>query len=494
MDIERGPKSYTILVVDDDELIRRVVQKTLANFGYTTASAVDGTQALKMAAELRPAIIMVDLHMPGIDGHTIMRRARAQGVDAAFVVISGSKDPEDIIDALRNGAADYLPKPFTVADLITATGRAIEAFEKKKTQPGPETLEQSAHGMAHGMAPAKPTPSAVTPAKVTTATMPALLPTTPPTAAPAPAPATAPRTTSTVVIAGNDPLFTSILRRIQEGEILIPPVPTVVIELRRLLADPDTGLETVTALIERDQRLTAQLLRVSNTTPYARGAQNTSIRTAVSRMGLRQIQSLVETVFAHSACAIRDPALAPIQESIWHFSVARAVAMRALAESQGAPRPDPELAYLAGLFCDVGATFLLWIISERNGAPGAPGGPGGPGSIVKLGAEDCLGFIAQNHQSVGSAILSRWSVDPTVSLLARVHHGNVLTNPVNPYAVLECVAAQAAERLTGAPDATGAPRDAGLVQECARRLKTPPLDALLTRIQPTYEAILNTLV
>jgi HD-like signal output (HDOD) protein/CheY-like chemotaxis protein len=477
VDIERGPKSYTILVVDDDELIRRVVQKTLANFGYTTATAVDGTQALKMAAELRPAIIMVDLHMPGIDGHTIMRRARAQGIDAAFVVISGSKDPEDIIDALRNGASDYLPKPFTVADLITATGRAIEAFEKKKTQAGPETLAPSTHGMAHGTAHGKPTPPAVVPPKATTVMMPAL--------APAAAPATAPRTTSTMVIAGNDPLFASILRRIQEGEILIPPVPTVVMELRRLLADPDTGLETVTALIERDQRLTAQLLRVSNTTPYARGAQNTSIRTAVSRMGLRQIQSLVETVFAHSACAIRDPALAPIQDSIWHFSVARAVAMRALAESQGAPRPDPELAYLAGLFCDVGATFLLWIISERNS---------GPGSAAKLGAEDCLGFIAQNHQSVGSAILSRWSVDPTVSMLARVHHGNVLTNPVNPYAVLECVAAQAAERLTGAPDATGVPRDAGLVQECARRLKTPPLDVLLTRIQPTYEAILNTLV
>jgi HD-like signal output (HDOD) protein/CheY-like chemotaxis protein len=464
VDNERGPKSYTILVIDDDELIRRVVQKTLANFGYTTATAADGTQALKLAAELRPAIIMVDLHMPGIDGHTIMRRARAQGIDSAFVVISGSKDPEDIIDALRNGASDYLPKPFTVADLITATGRAIEAFEKKKPQPSAEMLAPSAQ--------------TTTSAKVTTAT-PA------PSASPAhPGPA-APRSTSTMVIAGDDPLFASILRRIQEGEILIPPVPTVVIELRRLLADPDTGLETVTALIERDQRLTAQLLRVSNTTPYARGAQNTSIRTAVSRMGLRQIQSLVETVFAHSACAIRDPALAPIQESIWHFSVARAVAMRALAESQGAPRPDPELAYLAGLFCDVGATFLLWIISERNS---------GPGSVPRLEAEDCLGFIAQNHQSVGSAILSRWSVDPTVSMLARVHHGNVLTNPVNPYAVLECVAAQAAERLTAAPDATGIARDAGQVQECARRLKTPPLDVLLTRIQPTYEAILNTLV
>ncbi|HXI59602.1 MAG TPA: HDOD domain-containing protein [Polyangia bacterium] len=473
MDIERGPKSYTILVVDDDELIRRVVQKTLANFGYTTATAVDGSQALKLAAELRPAIIMVDLHMPGIDGHTIMRRARAQGIDAAFVVISGSKDPEDIIDALRNGASDYLPKPFTVADLITATGRAIEAFEKKKPQAGAETLAPSAHAMA--------------PTKVTTATMPALPSPSPTPPSPSPSQPTqaAPRSTSTMVIAGNDPLFASILRRIQEGEILIPPVPTVVIELRRLLADPDTGLETVTALIERDQRLTAQLLRVSNTTPYARGAQNTSIRTAVSRMGLRQIQSLVETVFAHSACAIRDPALAPIQESIWHFSVARAVAMRALAESQGAPRPDPELAYLAGLFCDVGATFLLWVISERNN---------GPGSVTRLGAEDCLGFIAQNHQSVGSAILSRWSVDPTVSMLARVHHGNVLTNPVNPYAVLECVAAQAAERLTAAPDATGVPRDAGQIQECARRLKTPPLDVLLTRIQPTYEAILNTLV
>ena len=485
MDINGQSSNHNILVVDDDDMVRRVIVSTLSKIGYKTSTATDGTAALKMAAELRPAVMMVDLRMPGIDGHTIMRRARAMGIDAAFVVISGSKDPEDIIDALRNGACDYLPKPFSFADLVAATGRAVEAYEKGRRVESVPTPTPDAAGMIGAAAtPAAPAPVA-TPGPASSPGLPAVAPGAPPASA-----ASSSTTTATVrspaapTLSGNDPLFASILRRVQEGEILIPPVPTVVLELRRLLGDPETPLDTVTALIERDQRLTAQLLRLSNTTPYARGAQNTSLRTAVSRIGLRHIQSLIETVFAHSACTIRDPVLAPLQETIWRFSVARAVTMRVLAEGQSGARLDPELAYLGGLFCDVGASFLLWIISERNSTPGQ-------GS--KLSADDCLAFVAQNHPGVGSAVLSRWSVDPTLPVLARGHHGPVLTNPVNPYAVLECVAVPAAERLTGAADVTGPPRDAALIAECARRLKTPPMDALLARIQPTYEAIMNTL-
>jgi CheY-like chemotaxis protein/HD-like signal output (HDOD) protein len=462
LDISAPPENYSILVVDDDEMIRRVIQNTLTKFGYRVTSATDGTSALKQATELRPSVILVDLRMPGIDGHTIMRRARAQGIDAAFVVISGSKDPEDIIDALRNGACDYLPKPFSVADLMTAIGRAVDAFEKSRLRPEEE--------------PAPPPP-------VVVAGRPAA-PSAPTVVTAPPPPAPPDRATVTATMPAGDPIFSSILRRIHEGEILIPPVPAVVLELRRLLSAPETTLEQVTALIERDQRLSAQLLRVSNTTPYARGAQNASIRTAVSRVGLRQIQSLIETIFAHSACSVRDPELAPLQASIWRFSVARAVAMRVLAEAHPAPRPDIELAYLAGLFCDVGASFLLWIVSERNT---------GAAPNQKLGREACVNFIGQNHHAVGAAVLARWSVDPIMTMLARLHHANTLANPVNAYCALECAAVPVAEKLAGAPDVTGPPRSASLIEECTRRLKVPAIDVLLAKVQPTFEAIINTL-
>jgi CheY-like chemotaxis protein/HD-like signal output (HDOD) protein len=467
VDISAPPENYSILVVDDDEMIRRVIQNTLTKFGYRVTSATDGTSALKQATELRPSVILVDLRMPGIDGHTIMRRARAQGIDAAFVVISGSKDPEDIIDALRNGACDYLPKPFSVADLMTAIGRAVDAFEKSRQRPEEE------------IAPPPPV-AAGRPAATAAPSAPAA-----PTVVAAPPPVPAPgHPTVTATMPAGDPIFSSILRRVHEGEILIPAVPTVVLELRRLLTAPETTLEQVTALIERDQRLSAQLLRISNTTPYARGAQNASIRTAVSRVGLRQIQSLIETIFAHSACTVRDPELAPLQASIWRFSVARAVAMRALAEAHPAPRPDVELAYLAGLFCDVGASFLLWIVSERNASAA---------TNQKLGRDACVHFIGQNHHSVGAAVLARWSVDPTMTMLARLHHANTLANPVNAYSALECAAVPVAEKLAGGPDVTGPPRSASLIEECTRRLKVPATDVLLAKVQPTFEAIINTL-
>jgi HD-like signal output (HDOD) protein len=259
----------------------------------------------------------------------------------------------------------------------------------------------------------------------------------------------------------------------------------VVLELRGLLASTDTTMEQIASLIERDQRIAAQVLRVSNTVQYARGAVNTSIKTAISRLGFRQVQSLVETIFARSACIIRDPDLEPLQSSIWRFSVARAVSMRVLAETMPAPRPDPETAYLAGLFADVGASFLLWVVSERNTAPGGP---------QKLGVNACLDFIRQNHQAIGAAVLGRWAVDPTVALLAKMHHSNSLGSPINPYLMLEIVAVGFIDQIIAAPDVTAsAPRDADLVRDCTSRFRAGLTDAVMSRVRSTYEALVSTL-
>jgi HD-like signal output (HDOD) protein/CheY-like chemotaxis protein len=438
--------------VDDDEAVCRVVVAALQKNGYATLIARDGSEALPLAIRSAPAVVISDLRLPGIDGHTLMRRAKAQGVSAAFVVMSGSKDREDVIDALRNGASDYLSKPFTVADLLAAVARAIDAFERNQSGSVPRIAGSESSS----------------------------------TAAPAPPAAPAARQTSTVSsIPASDPIFAGILRRVHDGEILIPSIPAVVLELRGLLASTDTTMEQIASLIERDQRIAAQVLRVSNTVQYARGAVNTSIKTAISRLGLRQVQSLVETIFARSACVIRDPDLEPLQSNIWRFSVARAVSMRVLAETMPAPRPDPEIAYLAGLFADVGASFLLWVVSERNTAPGA---------AQKLTADTCLDFIRQNHQAIGAAVLSRWAVDPTVALLAKVHHSNTLVAPINPYLMLEIVAIGFVDQIIATADVTAsAPRDPDLVKECTRRFRLALTDAVMGRMRSTYEAIVTTL-
>lgn len=442
-----------MLIVDDDEAVCRVVMTALQKNGYATVVARDGSEALQVAMQTSPAVVMCDLRMPGMDGHTLMRRVKAQGATAAFVVMSGSKDREDVIDALRNGACDYLSKPFTVSDLLAAVARAVDAFEKNQTVAAPRIADPEIVAGA---------PAALTPTP------------------PAPRPAASPP-----AVPANDPIFSSILKRVQDGEILIPSIPSVVLELRGLLASTDTTLEQISALIERDQRVAAQVLRVSNTVQYARGATNTSIKVALSRLGLRQVQSLVETIFARSACTVRDPELEPMQSTIWRFSVARAVSMRVLAETLPPPRPDPETAYLAGLFCDVGASFLLWVVSERNTAPGTP---------QKLSADACLDFIRQNHQSIGAAVLSRWAVDPTVSLLAKLHHANTLSAPINPYVMLEIVAVNFADKITSSVDITASgPRDPELVEACAKRFRMAMTDTVFSRVRATYEAIVNTL-
>jgi FixJ family two-component response regulator len=130
-------RNQAVLVVDDDELGTRGVCQMLGGMGYAVRATCDSEEALRAAVQYQPAVILVDLRMPTFDGHTIMRRLRSRGVEAAFVVISGSKDPNDIIDAVRNGASDYLLKPFSMASLMAAMGRAVELYEKRRIRSQP---------------------------------------------------------------------------------------------------------------------------------------------------------------------------------------------------------------------------------------------------------------------------------------------------------------------------------------------------------------------
>jgi HD-like signal output (HDOD) protein len=120
------------------------------------------------------------------------------------------------------------------------------------------------------------------------------------------------------------------------------------------------------------------------------------------------------------------------------LSVARAVAMRALAELQ---RLDVFSAYLAALFADVGASFLLWaIVDKSRGRVPDP--------------EDALAFVREHHETMSGAVLKRWGHGELVVGLVRRHHAPTLTGPATPLASLLVVASQMARELTGEEDPT----------------------------------------
>jgi two-component system, OmpR family, response regulator ResD len=109
----------TVLVVDDEPTITEVVSRYLQRAGYEPVIAGDGVQAIEVAGERRPDLVVLDLMLPRIGGLEVMRRLREQDHDRVPIILLTAKGEEsDRIIGLRLGADDYVVKPFSPAELV----------------------------------------------------------------------------------------------------------------------------------------------------------------------------------------------------------------------------------------------------------------------------------------------------------------------------------------------------------------------------------------
>ncbi|HEX6859635.1 MAG TPA: response regulator transcription factor [Caulobacteraceae bacterium] len=107
----------TILLVDDEEQILRVLRPTLEAEGYQVACVSTGKDALDQLRSAAIAAVVLDLGLPDLDGKEVIRRARI-GSNAPILVLSARDDEDEKIAALDGGAQDYLSKPFSVGELL----------------------------------------------------------------------------------------------------------------------------------------------------------------------------------------------------------------------------------------------------------------------------------------------------------------------------------------------------------------------------------------
>jgi len=110
--------SATVLVVDDDEPIRRMLERTLAAEGYDVTSAADGGSALAAIERAVPDVLVLDVAMPGIDGLDVCRRVRAKGLSVPILLLTARDAVPHRIAGLDAGADDYFVKPFAVGELL----------------------------------------------------------------------------------------------------------------------------------------------------------------------------------------------------------------------------------------------------------------------------------------------------------------------------------------------------------------------------------------
>ncbi len=118
-----------ILVVDDDRKIVALVRAYLEREGFTVITAYDGREALSQARAKDPALIVLDLMLPELDGYEVMRLLRADSDVPVLMLTARSSLPERII-GLEKGADDYLPKPFSPAELVVRVKAVLRRVEQ----------------------------------------------------------------------------------------------------------------------------------------------------------------------------------------------------------------------------------------------------------------------------------------------------------------------------------------------------------------------------
>jgi two-component system, cell cycle response regulator DivK len=111
-------RAITVLVADDNEVAQRLCKRVLEKAGYAVLIAADGLQAVDIALAQRPAMILMDVAMPGIDGLEAMRRIKAEIAGMPIVIASAHSMASDRERFLAAGADNVLSKPFRLADLI----------------------------------------------------------------------------------------------------------------------------------------------------------------------------------------------------------------------------------------------------------------------------------------------------------------------------------------------------------------------------------------
>ena len=118
-----------ILIIDDEEVVLDSCQLILEGTGYPIATAMNGTQGLELLQDYQPDLVFVDLKMPGISGFEVLERIRALDPNIVTIVITGFATVSSAVDAMKQGAYDFLPKPFTPDEFRLIVQRG---FEKRK--------------------------------------------------------------------------------------------------------------------------------------------------------------------------------------------------------------------------------------------------------------------------------------------------------------------------------------------------------------------------
>ncbi|WP_024511773.1 response regulator [Bradyrhizobium sp. ARR65] len=131
---EKPASRGEIFVVDDDPAVRETLSLVLSAAGYQVICFADGAALLAVARSRTPAAILLDVHIPGKSGLDILRELHGEDYPAPIFMISGQGDIAMAVSAIKNGALDFIEKPFRGSEIVARLDEAIGAYARRQAQ------------------------------------------------------------------------------------------------------------------------------------------------------------------------------------------------------------------------------------------------------------------------------------------------------------------------------------------------------------------------
>jgi DNA-binding response OmpR family regulator len=129
-----------ILVVEDDPIIRQTVDYALRRAGFETRTSADGREALDMARQSAPDVILLDLMLPGMDGFTFAEQIRKSDETVAIIMVTALDQERDKVRGLDAGADDYITKPFSMEELLARVRANLRRVRERAVLSADETI------------------------------------------------------------------------------------------------------------------------------------------------------------------------------------------------------------------------------------------------------------------------------------------------------------------------------------------------------------------
>ena len=139
----------TILVIDDEDAVQRLVRFPLEREGYRVLGAMSGEDGLRLVEAERPDLVLLDLMLPGMDGIEVCRRLRVLSATLPIIMLTARDDEVDKVLGLEIGADDYVTKPFSLAELRSRVRAVLRRAQRPPGAPGVEDVPRG-RGRAPG--------------------------------------------------------------------------------------------------------------------------------------------------------------------------------------------------------------------------------------------------------------------------------------------------------------------------------------------------------